>query len=196
MESGLTAEDGRRLLELARLAVGHAARREPLPSLPLASISQPLRRDGCAFVTLTEAGQLRGCIGGLEARLPLAEDVWEHAYAAAREDFRFEPVLPDELPAIELEVSVLTEPQPLDYVDGEDLKRLLRPGMDGVILSSGIRRATFLPQVWEKIPKPEEFLDRLAEKAGLSGDTWRHGQASIQVYQVVSFFEGHPPTGG
>ena len=74
--------------------------------------------------------------------------------------------------------------------------RKLRPGVDGVILSSGIRRATFLPQVWEKIPEPEEFLDRLAEKAGLPSETWRRGEASIQVYQVVSFHEDHSPVGG
>lgn len=195
METSLGEEDGHRLLQLARLAVGHAARGEPLPPLPLAAETERLRRAGCAFVTLTERGLLRGCIGGLEPRLPLAEDVWEHAYAAARKDFRFEPVRAQELPDLAVEVSVLTEPQPLPYSGREDLVRKLRPGVDGVILSSGIRRATFLPQVWEKIPEAEEFLDRLAEKAGLPSETWHRGEASIQIYQVVSFHEGHLPIG-
>ncbi len=196
METPLEEEDGRRLVELARQAVEHAARGEPLPPLLLTAEADRLRRAGCAFVTLTERGMLRGCIGGLEPRLPLAEDVWEHAYAAAREDFRFEPIQPQELPALDVEVSVLTEPQPLSYAGREDLVRRLRPGVDGVILSLGIRRATFLPQVWEKIPEPQEFMDRLAEKAGLPSESWHRGEASVQVYQVVSFHEGQPPIGG
>ena len=196
MDAGLDVGQRRRLLELARQAVGHAAHREPLPALAVQSEAEVLRRPGCAFVTLTEAGLLRGCIGGLEPRLPLAEDVWEHAYAAACDDFRFEPVQPSELAHIEVEVSVLTPPHEIAYEGPEDLERKLRPGVDGVILSAGIRRATFLPQVWEKIPDTVEFLDRLSDKAGLPAAAWRHGEVSVQVYQVVSFHDSEPPGGG
>jgi AmmeMemoRadiSam system protein A len=195
MDVELGKKERSRLLELARQAVTLAAARRPLPPLPLASEADVLRRPGCAFVTLTEGGRLRGCIGGLEPRLSLAEDVWEHAYAAAHDDFRFEPVRPDEVPQLEVEVSVLTEPQPLTYAGADDLRRRLRPGVDGVILVSGIRRATFLPQVWEKVPEVDEFLDRLAEKAGLPGEAWRSGEASVFVYQVVNFHESEPPSG-
>jgi AmmeMemoRadiSam system protein A len=196
MDAGLDVGQRRRLLELARQAVGHAAHREALPALTLQSEAEVLRRPGCAFVTLTESGLLRGCIGGLEPRLPLAEDVWEHAYAAACDDFRFEPVQPSELDDIEVEVSVLTPPREVAYRGAEDLERKLRPGVDGVILSAGIRRATFLPQVWEKIPDTVEFLDRLSEKAGLPAAAWRRGEVSVQVYQVVSFHDSEPPRGG
>jgi AmmeMemoRadiSam system protein A len=196
MDAGLDVGQRRRLLELARQAVGHAAHREALPALTLQSEAEVLRRPGCAFVTLTESGLLRGCIGGLEPRLPLAEDVWEHAYAAACDDFRFEPVQPSELDDIEVEVSVLTPPHEIAYQGAEDLERKLRPGVDGVILSAGIRRATFLPQVWEKIPDTVEFLDRLSEKAGLPAAAWRRGEVSVQVYQVVSFHDSEPPRGG
>ena len=196
MDAGLDLGQRRRLLELARQAVGHAAHREPLPALPLQAEADALRRPGCAFVTLTEAGSLRGCIGGLEPRLPLAEDVWEHAYAAACDDFRFEPVQPSELDDIEVEVSVLTPPHEIAYEGAEDLTRKLRPGVDGVILSAGIRRATFLPQVWEKIPETVEFLDRLSDKAGLPADAWRRGEVSVQVYQVFSFHDSDPLAGG
>jgi AmmeMemoRadiSam system protein A len=196
MDAGLDMGQRRRLLELARQAVRHAAHREALPALTLQSEAEVLRLPGCAFVTLTESGLLRGCIGGLEPRLPLAEDVWEHAYAAACDDFRFEPVQPSELDHIEVEVSVLTPPLQIAYEGPEDLERKLRPGVDGVILSAGIRRATFLPQVWEKIPDPVEFLDRLSDKAGLPAAAWRRGEVSVQVYQVVSFHDSEPPAGG
>ena len=196
MDADLDVGQRRRLLELARQAVGHAAHREALPALTLQSVPEVLRRPGCAFVTLTESGLLRGCIGGLEARMPLAEDVWEHAYAAACDDFRFEPVQPSELDHIEVEVSVLTPPLQIAYEGPEDLERKLRPGVDGVILSAGIRRATFLPQVWEKIPDTVEFLDRLSDKAGLPAAAWRKGEVSVQVYQVVSFHDSEPLAGG
>ena len=185
-----------RLLQLARQAVQLAAHHEPLPRLNLQQEPEDLRRMGCAFVTLTKGGLLRGCIGGLEPRMPLAEDVWEHAYMAATEDFRFEPVQPDELAAIDLEVSVLTEPCVLEYSGSEELLRRLRPHVDGVILTSGLHRATFLPQVWEKLPDPAEFLDRLAEKAGLPVDDWRRGQVTILTYQVASYHDTHPPSPG
>jgi AmmeMemoRadiSam system protein A len=186
----LGPEDRLTLLRLARQAVVLAAHDRPLP--PVESESPALQAEGCAFVTLTRDGALRGCIGGLEAFQPLAADVWEHAYAAAREDPRFQPVRPEELPGIRIEVSRLTEPTRLTVPPGERLGSL-RPGLDGVILRRGRMRATFLPQVWEKVPDPEVFLEMLCDKAGLARAAWRDDDVELFVYQVESFAE---PSGG
>ena len=135
---------------------------QKLPSLDLKSMPPRLQQLGASFITLTENGDLRGCIGALEPYQPLADDVREHAVAAALEDPRFPPVSEDELNRIQIEVSRLTRPIPLEYKDADDLLSKLRPHVDGVILKDGYsRRATFLPQVWEKIPNPSEFLNNL-----------------------------------
>ena len=132
---------------------------------------------------------LRGCIGALEAYQPLALDVQEHAVAAALEDYRFAPVIPSELKHISIEVSRLTTPIKLDYADPMDLMHKLHPGVDGVILKDGPHRATFLPQVWEKIPDPASFLDQLCYKMGAMPDVWRKGHPEILIYQVEEFHE-------
>ncbi len=189
----IEAEAQQMLLRLARQALEAAASDRRLPALDAERLPPALRLPGASFVTLTKAGALRGCIGALQATTSLAEDVREHALAAATEDYRFIPVQPDEVGEIEIEVSILTDPQPLAYDRPEDLLRLLRPGLDGVILTSGARRATFLPQVWEKVPDPELFLRMLCEKAGLRPDAWRRGDLQVLTYQVESFHEGSKP---
>jgi AmmeMemoRadiSam system protein A len=140
-------------------------------------------------VTLSIRGQLRGCIGALQPYQSLAEDVREHAIAAALEDPRFPPVESKELNEINIEVSRLTEPRALDYSTADDLIQKLRPHVDGVILSDGIRRATFLPQVWEKIPDPADFLDNLCYKMGANPDSWRRKHLDVMIYQVEEFHE-------
>jgi AmmeMemoRadiSam system protein A len=135
------------------------------------------------------SGQLRGCIGALEPYQPLAEDVREHAVAAALEDPRFPPVSERELNGIEIEISRLTRPISLEYKDANDLLSKLRPGVDGVILRDAFRRATFLPQVWEKISDPAEFLDNLCYKMGASPDLWRRKHLDVLTYQVEEFRE-------
>jgi hypothetical protein len=189
MTAPLSDADKRELLRLAREAIDAAAREKPHPPVDTARLSPALLRAGTCFVTLTESGELRGCIGGLHALDPLYEDVRQHAFQAALRDYRFPPVTPDEVPKLEIEVSVLTEPQPLDYGSPEDLLRVLRPEVDGVILSQGYRRATFLPQVWERVPDPETFLSMLCDKMGAPPDTWRRTKLDVQTYQVESFTE-------
>lgn len=174
------------LLSLARRAIGLAAESRPLPPLDLDEFPPALTEPGCAFVTLTRGGDLRGCIGGLEPRFPLVLDVWQHAFAAAREDPRFLPVTPEELPDLEIEISRLTPAVALD-LPPERIPAALRPGIDGVILRRGLRRATFLPQVWAKVPDPEQFLDMLSDKAALPRHGWRRGEVAVLVYQVESF---------
>lgn len=174
---------------MAREAMEHAVRGEKLPPMREESLTPNLREQGASFVTITIHGQLRGCIGALEAYQPLADDVREHAVAAALEDPRFPPVREDELSRIQVEVSRLTRPVPLDYADANDLLSKLRPHVDGVILRDGFHRATFLPQVWEKIPNPAEFLNNLCSKMGASENLWRHKHIDVLVYQVEEFHE-------
>jgi AmmeMemoRadiSam system protein A len=189
MGEQLTSEEKKTLLRLARQALETGVRGGPLPHLDMASLTPALRAEGASFVTLTVRGNLRGCIGALEPYQPLAEDVREHAVAAALEDYRFPPVQESDLPGIEIEVSRLTMPVSLDYTDADDLLAKLRPGLDGVILRDGSRRATFLPQVWEKIPAPAEFLANLCYKMGTAPDTWRRRHLEVLIYRVEEFHE-------
>ena len=177
------------LLKFARQAMEDGVRGRPLLPLYLAELSPRLSQPGASFVTLTSHGELRGCIGTLEATEPLVEDVRQHAVAAALEDYRFPPVQVDELPYLQIEVSRLTEPKRLDYRDADDLLRQLRPGVDGVVLRDGLRRATFLPQVWEKVSEAEIFLGMLCRKMGAPAEIWRTKKLTVLVYEVEEFHE-------
>jgi uncharacterized protein len=183
------------LLRLARQGLEAAVRRKAAPELAREACTPALERLGCSFVTLTEEGELRGCIGGLAAEEPLWRDVQHRAGQAALDDYRFIPVQADELPKIEIEVSVLTEPVPLAYATPDDLPRLLRPHVDGVVLRHGGHRATFLPQVWQNVSDPEEFLSLLCEKMGAARDAWRRAHLEVETYQVDEFHESEfePP---
>lgn len=189
MAETLTLEEREFLLCLARQALELGVHSQPLPPLDLESIPPRLREPGASFVTLTRKGELRGCVGALEPYMPLAEDVREHAVAAALQDFRFPPVTPRELPEIEIEISRLTAPEPLDYTRPEELPSRIRPGIDGVVLRDGLRRATFLPQVWEKLPRPEDFLGHLCLKMGVDAGYWRYKKLQVSTYQVEEFHE-------
>jgi len=187
MPQPLTHEEQKILLKIAADAVYAAAHRLQPPRIDLANLPPALQQNGASFVTLTKNGQLRGCIGSLQAYQPLALDVQERAVQAAVEDPRFPPLRPEELPAIEIEVSRLTEPVPLYYDRPEDLPKLLHPRVDGVILQDGFRRATFLPQVWDELPDPEEFLSHLCLKMGAHPDLWRRKMLNVQIYHVEEF---------
>ena len=189
MSDQLTSDEKQTLLRLARQALEMGVRGDKLPALQMETLPPHLREDGASFVTLTRHGQLRGCIGALEPYQPLVEDVREHAIAAALNDYRFPPVQADELGEIQIEVSRLTAPVPLEYSTPEDLLAKLRPHVDGVVLRDGSRRATFLPQVWEKIPDAADFLDNLCYKMGASPDTWRRKHVEVLIYQVEEFHE-------
>jgi len=189
MKDKLTLEEQQTLLRMAREAMESAVRGEKLPPLNQSTLTTNLREKGASFVTLTIRGQLRGCIGALEPYQPLADDVREHAAAAALEDPRFPQVREDELSRIQVEVSRLTRPVLLEYKDADDLLSKLRPHVDGIILRDGFRRATFLPQVWEKIPNPSEFLDNLCYKMGASAGHWRNKHLDVLIYQVEEFHE-------
>lgn len=189
MSDLLTPDEKQTLLRLARQALELGVRGEKLPPLDWDALTPNLRADGASFVTLTVRGELRGCIGALEACQPLVEDVREHVLAAAMNDYRFRPVQTGELRQIQIEVSRLTAPLPLDYSSPEDLLSKLRPGVDGVVLRDGNRRATFLPQVWESLPRPEDFLAHLCDKMGAASDLWKRKHLTVLVYQVEEFHE-------
>ena len=162
-------ELGTTLLILARNAI---AARFGLPPAPVAVDRPELAKMGATFVTLTQRGNLRGCIGSLEAWRPLLEDVQENARAAAFRDPRFEPLRADELPYTRVEVSLLSAAEPIRFRDETDALAQLRPNIDGVIFTAGSRRSTFLPQVWEQLPEPADFMARLKQKAGLPASYW------------------------
>jgi AmmeMemoRadiSam system protein A len=189
MDELLTSVEKQTLLQIAREALETGVRGEPLLPLDEAALTSVLLAVGASFVTLTIRANLRGCIGALEPYQPLAEDVREHAVAAALNDYRFPPVHASELTAIKIEISRLTMPVPVIYSDAEDLLAKLQPGLEGVILRDGTHRATFLPQVWKKLPSPEEFLENLCHKMGAAPDTWRHKHLEVLVYQVEEFHE-------
>ncbi len=141
------------------------------------------------FVTLKIKGQLRGCIGNLTAKETVWDGVKRNAINAAFHDPRFPPLTDQELDQTEIEVSILTEPRPLEYRNGQDLTQKLRVKVDGVIIRKGHASATFLPQVWEQLPQPEAFLSHLCMKAGLSADAWKDPELEVLTYQVQYFEE-------
>ena len=189
MTDQLTDDEKQTLLHLAREAMERGVKGMKLPALDMNALTPHLSEDGASFVTLTIHGELRGCIGALEAYQPLAKDVREHAIAAALEDPRFRPVDESELNRIQLEVSRLTAPRLLEYSSAEDLLVKLHPHVDGVILKDGYRRSTFLPQVWKQIPDPADFLDHLCSKMGARKNLWRDTKLQVFVYQVEEFRE-------
>lgn len=186
MSSGITDEQGRQLVDLARKTL-----EEKLESRGAAfePVDSQLQEHGATFVTLKIDEKLRGCIGNLEPVSSIWEGVRRNAINAAFHDHRFSPLTREELGLVRVDISVLSQPEKLDYSDGDDLIQKLRPGIDGVILRDGAKGATFLPQVWDQIPTVELFLSHLCLKAGLVKDLWKVEKLEIQTYQVQHFTE-------
>ncbi|MFN6961629.1 MAG: AmmeMemoRadiSam system protein A [Rhodocyclaceae bacterium] len=159
---------GKALLIRARNAIGEEFGIPPEPEPEHPALLQP----GATFVTLTQQGRLRGCIGSLEAWRPLVEDVKANAKAAAFDDPRFPPLTKSEFAHTRVEVSLLTPAVPLTFTDEADAIRQLRPGIDGMIFEYHGRRGTFLPQVWESLPEPRQFFAHLKQKAGFPTTFW------------------------
>lgn len=190
MHEKLTIEEQTILLRLAREAMECGVKGQALPPLDESSLPPKLKEDGSSFITLTVRAELRGCIGSLEPHQPLAQDVREHAVAAALKDPRFPPVSEEELDSIKIEVSQLTRPIPLEYNDADDLLSKLCPHLDGVVVRDDpYRRATFLPQVWEKISDPAEFMSNLCYKMGVDPNLWRMKHLDVLIYRVEEFHE-------
>ena len=175
---------GQALLIRARNAIAAQFGEPPAAEPDHPDLGQP----GATFVTLTQQGQLRGCIGSLEARRALDADVRENARAAAFRDPRFPPLGREELARTRVEVSLLAAAQAMSFTDEADAVGQLRPDIDGVILEFGGRRGTFLPQVWESLPEPRLFMAQLKMKAGLPADFWAPG-VRLYRYEVQKWKE-------
>jgi len=147
-----------------------------------------LKQQGACFITVTESGKLRGCIGTLRPHRALADDVRGNAVAAAFRDPRFKPLTVAEFGAISLEISVLSALQSLAFSDEEDVLKQLRAGIDGVVFEYGHHSSTFLPQVWESFKEPREFLAQLKYKAGLPPDFWDR-EVRLARYTVAKWRE-------
>ena len=176
------ASRGPVLLAIAREAIAH--RGDEFPGAAWGE--EWLREPGASFVTLKREGELRGCIGTIDPHRPLGDDVWHNARAAAFRDPRFPPLSPAEHEGLEVEVSVLSPRTPLAVASEADAAAKLRPGVDGVYLEYGYSRATFLPQVWESLPDPIDFLAELRRKAGLPARFW-HREVRLTRYTVDKF---------
>jgi len=173
----------RRLLGQALTDRGQPAIPDPL------QIPEALIKPGASFVTLHKEGALRGCMGSLEAQVSLVQDIYHNALAAAFRDPRFPPLKQPELPLIRLEISLLDPPEILDYRDPQDLLDHLQQEKPGLVLQQGWRRATFLPQVWEQLPRAENFLSQLCLKAGLTESAWQEEGLELKTYGVRHFSE-------
>ena len=188
----MTGNDlGSVLLAIARSAIAG--------SLGLRSAADPshteLSRLAATFVTLKMHDELRGCIGTLEAFRPLSRDVRENAIGAAFRDPRFRPLTATEFEATSVEVSLLSASESLDVAAEDELLARLRPGRDGLTLEYGRHRATFLPQVWDQLADPQDFVTALKRKAGLPADFWNPRIAASR-YQVTKWSEGAPILAG
>ena len=185
----LTEEEGRYLITVARKTIENRLFNRKDQSQSDADVSPKYSERRGTFVTLTIDGNLRGCIGHIIPQESLIKGVRVNAINAAFRDPRFRPLSNKEWERIKIEVSILTDPKPLDYSDADDLLNKLRPGIDGVIIKKGFSQATFLPQVWEQLPDKKEFLTHLCTKARLDGSEWKRGELEVSTYQAQAFEE-------
>jgi AmmeMemoRadiSam system protein A len=160
------------LLALARQSIDQGLRELRWVEMPSLNLPGPLTAMGSSFVTLRSDKQLRGCCGTLFANRAVSEDVWRNAWAAAFADPRFSPLEQDEWPDIHIHIAVLSPLETIAVTSEQALLETLRPNVDGLVLERGESRATFLPEVWEQIPDPKEFIRHLKQKAGWPANAW------------------------
>lgn len=189
MGDKLTEKEGRYLVKIAFQSIEYYFRKGCKIEIKPAEVpGRRLVEDGACFVTLYKDGQLRGCIGSLEASRPLVLDVADNALNAAFGDPRFHPLNPQELNGVKIEISVLTPQKKLDVKLAEDLLGRLVPGRHGITIQKGWARATFLPVVWEQIPDKQEFLAHLCMKAGLQPEEWKDVKdMEFYIYEAQEF---------
>ena len=186
----LTPAEAAHLLAIARDAIERGTRggRSPQPPAQEGVFAQP----AATFVTLTQAGRLRGCMGSLQPTEPLAVSVAHNAFNAALRDPRFAPLTPAETGATHIDLAVLSPLRPLAVASREEALAALRPGIDGLLIDDGEHHATFLPKVWEQLPAPQDFLAQLLVKAGLRRDDWTDAMRCY-CYTAATFAEPRMP---
>jgi AmmeMemoRadiSam system protein A len=185
----LNDQEGRYLLGVARKTIQQELFKDKASSQPDEMASPKFAERRGTFVTLTINEGLRGCIGHIIPQESLLEGIRENAVNAAFKDPRFNPLSKKEWDSVKIEISILTDPKPLEYTDGDDLLKKIRPNIDGVIIKKGYYQATFLPQVWEQLPDKKEFFTHLCLKAGMDGNEWKKGKLEVYTYQVQAFEE-------
>lgn len=171
------------LLDLVRRSIEHTWKTGEILHVDLATVPPALAAHGACFVTLNRHGQLRGCVGSPEAWQPLATDVVANANRAAFHDPRFAPLRADESDGLEVHISVLSPAEPFVFADEAELLATLVPGVDGLIIADGARRALFLPSVWKQLPTSEQFLAHLKAKAGMPPDHW---SADFKAWRFIA----------
>jgi len=181
----LNDDDKKILRQVAQDSIHHGLQHHKPLAINLSDYNQRLTSPGASFVTLNLKHQLRGCIGALEAYQPLVKDIADHAFAAAFQDPRFPPVTADEAAHLELHISVLSKPTPIEFSDEEDLLTKIEPGVDGLILEDNFHKGTFLPSVWEQLATPREFLDNRKLKAGLKQHDWNKDMRVYRYYTTI-----------
>ncbi|NVJ59867.1 MAG: AmmeMemoRadiSam system protein A [Gammaproteobacteria bacterium] len=184
----LTQQQQSHLLIMARQCIENYLSKRIRPIIEFDNLEEYLKVPAASFVTLKRNQQLRGCIGNLVASRPLIEDILNNSIAAATEDPRFEAVSLQELESIIIGISILTDPVPLEVESEDELLNIIRPNVDGLILTFNNHKATFLPSVWETLNKATQFVSQLKVKAGLPLDFWDK-EMRFEIYQTISFSE-------
>ena len=182
----LSTEDKDTCHKVARDSIRYGLKHGTKITINAQDYRTELQQNYATFVTLHKNSALRGCIGTLEAYQPLINDISEHAYAAAFSDPRFPALEQSEFDQLDIEISVLSQPEEIEFTDESDLLKKIRPGIDGLILEYGFNRGTFLPSVWEQLPDRNDFLNHLKVKAGLS-EQWWDNTVKISRYETLSF---------
>lgn len=171
------------LVSVAKQSILHGLQHDQPMPIQLANYPSELQQQRASFVTLNIDGQLRGCIGTLEAHRPLVLDVTHNAFAAAFTDPRFLPLSQPEYEQLEIHISILNPAEEMSFTSEQDLIKQLRPGIDGLIMQEGQQRGTFLPSVWQQLPQPEQFIQHLKLKAGLPNNYW---SADLQIWRYTT----------
>ena len=174
------------LLDIAKSSISYGFAHDTFLPVNLSQYSNLLHETRATFVTLHNKGQLRGCVGTLSAIRSILEDISHNAFNAAFRDPRFLPVRKDEIDQLNIQISILSDCKELIFTSEQSLLEQLRPGIDGLVLSEGKNKSTFLPSVWDEIPTPEQFLVQLKKKAGLPQDYWSN-TIRIEQYTVEQF---------
>ncbi len=191
--TNITTAQGKTLIMLARQTIAHklglSIPDEDRQKIESVVHDSSLKQTRGTFVTLHRHGKLRGCIGSIVAVESILENIRHNAINAAFGDPRFPPLQKKEFNELDIGVSILTDPKLLAYENGNELLSRLRPRIDGVILRDGLASATFLPQVWEQLPRTEDFLSHLCIKAGLASNAWQTGKLEVFTYQAQCFSE-------
>lgn len=176
----LTMQEKKVLLRMARHAIQYGLRENRILPFSIEEYPESLKKPMATFVTLETGGELRGCIGSLEAHAPLISDVVHNAFAAAFRDPRFNSITKEELPRLHISISILSTPELLSVHSEQELIEQIRPGVDGLIFEDHGQRGTFLPSVWEQLPDPRQFIHYLKRKAGFSEDYW---SSTLKTYR-------------